>query len=69
MVKIPFSLFRDFRVSGGLCTVFEVAATHATISAWVATNLMDDTNIESGVRLLLDIEKSLVQVLSALSWQ
>jgi hypothetical protein len=49
-------------VSGGLCTVLETAAKYAKISDWVQTNLLDEKNIESCLRLLLEIESQLLQV-------
>jgi hypothetical protein len=63
MVKLPFSIFRDFRISGGLCTVFEVASLHANISDWITTDLMNEANVGRAIQLLSHIEKQLVKVL------
>jgi hypothetical protein len=42
--------------------VLETAAKYAKISDWVQTNLLDEKNIESCLRLLLEIESQLLQV-------
>ena len=49
-------------MSGGLCTVLETAAKYAKISDWVQTNLLDEKNTESCLRLLLEIESQLLEV-------
>lgn len=62
MVKLPYSIFRDFRIAGGLCTVFETSAKHTNISNWITIDLMDAKNTERGIQLLLDVENALMQM-------
>ena len=64
MVKIPYAIFKDFRISGGLCTVFEVSARESSISKWLTTDLLHPSNVERGAKLLLSIEKALLEVSS-----